>query len=481
MASPRPAVAAAKKKETKEAFSSNTRDKAQAAKEYIERKYSKLKKVEQERTEDWEELKKTMEELSLSSTEQELMRQKIMHREAELMRQRRQKVTVYDFEPEKIIGKGAFGEVRVVRYKPTGEIFAMKKLNKTEMLYKNQVQHVKAERNVLANIENPWIVELRFSFQDEKNLYLVMEYLGGGDLMTLLIRKNILTEAEAKFYVAECILAIESIHKMNYIHRDIKPDNILIDNQGHIKISDFGLSKMAEITPNAEVLDKLEEDSRHKQKLEQRAEFRRNRKLAYSTVGTPDYIAPEVFNRNGYSETVDWWSIGVILYEMLVGYPPFYAEKPADICHKILSWQKYFTIPRDAKLSTQAADLIRRLVCEAPIRLGNGGANEIKSHAFFNGVDWRNIRNTVAPYIPHLSAETDTSNFDNFEETEPFYPPLVKKKQRKDPHFIGYTFKRDVEMQRNGLVTALEELEEVKLSMTKSEKCIPSSKDFYRK
>lgn len=470
MASPRPT--ATKKKDAKEPFSANTRDKAKAAKDYIERKYSKLKQQEQVKTEEWGELKKTMQELQLTNTEQELIKQKILKKEAESLRKRRQKVSVFDFEPIKIIGKGAFGEVRVVRYKPTGEVFAMKKLNKTEMLYKNQVQHVLAERNVLASTENPWIVELKFSFQDEKNLYLVMEYLGGGDLMTLLIRKNILTEAEAKFYIAECVLAIESIHKMNFIHRDIKPDNILIDNKGHIKISDFGLSKNAEISPNVEVLDKLDEDAKHRQKIEQRAEFRRNRKLAYSTVGTPDYIAPEVFSRNGYSEIVDWWSIGVILYEMLVGYPPFYAEKPADICHKILSWQKYFVIPRDARVSPQASDLIRRLICEAPIRLGNGGAHEIKCHPFFNGVDWKSIRKATAPSIPTLSSEIDTSNFDQFEETEPFYPAQIKKRHRKDPQFIGYTFKRDDELQRNALVAAMEELEEVKSSMTRSSKTI---------
>ena len=477
MASPRPT--GQKKKETKEPFSANTRDKAKVAKEYIERKYSKLKQKEQEKNEVWDELRKTMEELNLTHTEQDLIKQKILKQETESMRKRRQKVTVFDFEPIKIIGKGAFGEVRVVRYKPTGEVFAMKKLNKTEMLYKNQVQHVLAERNVLATVDNPWIVELKFSFQDDKNLYLVMEYLGGGDLMTLLIRKNILTEAESRFYIAECILAIESIHKMNFIHRDIKPDNILIDNRGHIKISDFGLSKNAEISPNQEVLGKLDEDAKHRQKIEQRAEFRRNRKLAYSTVGTPDYIAPEVFSRNGYSETVDWWSVGVILYEMLVGYPPFYAEKPADICHKILSWQKYFVIPRDAKVSPQASDLIRRLVCEAPIRLGSGGAHEIKAHPFFNGVDWRNIRNVTSPYVPTLASEIDTSNFDQFDETEPFYPPQVKKRTRKDPQFIGYTFKRDDELQRNALVAAMEELEEVKSSMTRSAKFVPASEDFY--
>jgi serine/threonine kinase 38 len=464
MASPKPSNP--QKKTGKDQVSSNTRDKAQAAKDYIEKKYSKLKKTESERQAEWQELQKMMTETNLSTTEQEQIKQEILHREAEFLRKKRQKITVFDFEPIKIIGKGAFGEVRVVRHKQSGEIMAMKKLNKTEMIYKNQIQHVKAEREVLTHTNNPWIVELKCSFQDERCLYLVMEYLAGGDLMTLLIKKNILSEAESRFYIAECVQAVESIHKMNFIHRDLKPDNILIDNKGHIKLSDFGLSKHAEISSTSEILTKLDEESKHKRKIEERNEFRRNRKLAYSTVGTPDYIAPEVFNRTGYSESVDWWSIGVILYEMLVGYPPFYAEKPADICHKILSWKKYFTIPREAKLSPAATDLIRRLICEPGLRLSS--SEEIKAHPFFNGVDWDNLLYSQAPFVPSLSSEIDTSNFDEFEESEPFYPPSSgRKKQRKDPNFIGYTFKRDIETQRNGLVTALEELESIKNSTVK--------------
>ena len=313
--------------------SSNTKDKAEIAKNYIEQKYSKLKQEESTRRDEWRSLSQKMTELSLEMHEQTLIREEILHRESERLRMQRKRPSVFDYEPIKIIGKGAFGEVRVVRNKHTGEIFAMKKMDKSEMVCKNQMMHVKTERDILTSISNPWVVDLHLSFQDDLNLYLIMEYLAGGDLMTLLIRRNILTEAETRFYIAETILAVESIHQMNYIHRDLKPDNLLIDNLGHIKLSDFGLSKHAEIHPQTEVLQKLEEDNRFRHLRERRDANRHNRKLAFSTVGTPDYIAPEVFTRKGYSETVDWWSVGVIMFEMLVGYPPFYADQPLSLIH----------------------------------------------------------------------------------------------------------------------------------------------------
>ncbi|CAG9327149.1 unnamed protein product [Blepharisma stoltei] len=460
MASPRPNTH--RTPDQRDPISSNTRDKAQAAKDYIEKKYSRLKKTEESRKEEWQELNVKMAELKLSNTEQNLIRQEIMHKEAEQLRMGRQKITIYDFEPISVIGKGAFGEVRVVRNKNTGEILAMKKMNKSEMVYKNQIQHIRAERDALASSNNPWIVSLKNSFQDEKYLYLVMEYLPGGDLMNLLIKKNVLTEPEARFYIAETILAVDSVHKINYIHRDLKPDNILLDSRGHVKLSDFGLSKHVELS--GENVQKLEDDDLYIEKLGKRAEARRNRKLAYSTVGTPDYIAPEVFSKEGYCEAVDWWSVGVILFEMLAGYPPFFADKPADTCHKILAWKKHFSIPREARISPIASDLIRKLICQPEDRLGNRGVEEIKSHPFFNGVNWENIRNLEAPNVPELSSEIDTSNFDKIEENEPFYPPESsrKKKQRKDANFIGYTYKRDIENQRNGLVTALVELDAIK-------------------
>lgn len=164
-----------------------------------------------------------------------------------------------------------------------------------------------------------------------------MEYLPGGDLMNLLMKKDILSEDESRFYIAEIISAVESVHKLDYIHRDLKPDNILLDKDGHIKLSDFGLCKHTVQDPSSAL--KRGNDTSYSSLLQKRNEYRQNRHLAYSTVGTPDYIAPEVFSKQGYTETVDWWSVGVILFEMLVGYPPFYSDEPSTTCHKIMKWK----------------------------------------------------------------------------------------------------------------------------------------------
>jgi serine/threonine kinase 38 len=168
-----------------------------------------------------------------------------------------------------------------------------------------------------------------------------MEFLQGGDLMNLLMERDILTEEESRFYIAETILAVESVHKLNYIHRDLKPDNLLIGRDGHIKLSDFGLCKHVEIKPRSteKVNESIRRDGLTAESVKgqnlvnkRRVEYKRSRKLAYSTVGTPDYIAPEVFGQAGYNETVDWWSIGAILFEMMVGYPPFFSDEPSVTC-----------------------------------------------------------------------------------------------------------------------------------------------------
>ena len=182
--------------------------------------------------------------------------------------------------------------------------------------------------------------------------------------------------------------------------------------------------------------------------------------MAYSTVGTPDYIAPEVFGQQGYSETVDWWSAGAILFEMMVGYPPFFSDEPSVTCQKILHWKKTLNIPEESNLAPEARDLLKRLLCDADNRLGANGVQEIKEHPFFKGMDWDNLRNIKSPFIPNVKDEEDCTRFDDFDEESPFIPgeetadssSAKKGKKRKDINFPGYTFKKEVEDQKTKLV-----------------------------
>ncbi|XP_016708634.1 serine/threonine-protein kinase 38-like isoform X2 [Gossypium hirsutum] len=376
------------------------------------------------------------------------------------MRRQRHKMGVDDFELLTMIGKGAFGEVRVCREQTTGQVYAMKKLKKSEMLRSGQVEHVKAERNLLAEVDSNCIVKLYCSFQDEDYLYLIMEYLPGGDMMTLLMRKDILTEDEARFYVAETVLAIESIHKHNYIHRDIKPDNLLLDRHGHLRLSDFGLCKPLDcstIQENDFIVggnsnESGESDERpaalKRTQQEQLEHWQKNRRtLAYSTVGTPDYIAPEVLLKKGYAMECDWWSLGAIMFEMLIGYPPFYSDDPMSTCRKIVNWKTHLKFPEEAKLSAEATDLISKLLCDVSHRLGSKGAGEIKEHPWFQGVDWDRIYEMEAAFIPEVNNELDTQNFEKFDESDDQCPrpsksgPWRKMLSSKDVNFVGYTYK----------------------------------------
>ncbi|KAM3128981.1 hypothetical protein pb186bvf_018898 [Paramecium bursaria] len=433
-------------------ISNSTKDKVEACKRYIEKKYTEMIKLEQERREEWQKLINKMNEANLKPEEQNQIRSNVLKAESTILRKKRTKITTSDFEPLAIIGRGAFGEVRVCRFRKTGEILAVKKMKKSEMLAKNQLAHIRAERDILSQ-QNIWTVDLKMSFQDEKYLYLVMEYMVGGDLMTLLMKKDILSEEEAKFYIAELVLAVDSIHKMNYIHRDLKPDNILIDRKGHLKLSDFGLCKYTEIKP------KIDFGVRTNQAKPILSKISRKRQLALSTVGTPDYIAPEVFSQQGYTEIVDWWSVGVMLFEMVVGYPPFFSDDPQTTCQKILNWQISFQIPEDMHLSPQCIDLIRRLIADPSERLGINGIQEIKIHPFFQGVDWKKIRDKPSPYIPEVKSEIDTQNFEKFEEEEPWN--FGGRRTKKD-NFQGYSYNRQVQNEQSPIKKALEEIDQVK-------------------
>ncbi|XP_030969032.1 serine/threonine-protein kinase tricorner-like [Quercus lobata] len=439
---------------------------AAAAKQYIENHYKSQMKCLQDRKERRWIVERKLADAEVSKEEQMDILKYLEQQETEYMRLQRHKMGVDDFELLTIIGRGAFGEVRLCREKATRHVYAMKKLKKSEMLRRGQVEHVKAERNLLAEVDSTYIVKLYCSFQDDDFLYLIMEYLPGGDMMTLLMRKETLSEDEARFYVGETVLAIESIHKHNYIHRDIKPDNLLLDRNGHIKLSDFGLCKPLDCSsfPNLSENDhgvgrnfksSLESSSHsnlhsapRRTQQEQLLHWQKNRRmLAYSTVGTPDYIAPEVLLKKGYGMECDWWSLGAIMYEMLVGFPPFYSEEPMSTCRKIVNWRTHLKFPEEAKLSAEAKDLICKLLCNVERRLGTKGAFEIKAHTWFKGLQWDRLYEMEAAFIPEVNDELDTQNFEKFEESAAMEQsssksgPWRKMLPSKDANFVGYTYK----------------------------------------
>ena len=445
-----------------------------------------------------------MAELNIPEDQASKIKQEILHKEGENLRKKRQKISIFDFVPIKIIGKGAFGEVRICKYIPTGDIVAIKKMKKEEMHKKNQVLHVRAERDVLSEAKNQWIVELKFSFQDQKFLYLGMEYLPGGDLMTLLMARDILPEEDAKFYAVEMVLAIESVHEMGCIHRDLKPDNVLIGKDGHIKLSDFGLSKKLDafLDKNNKFISNQNNKNfnNNNTNLSYAEQFRifksmkskKRREKAFSTVGTPDYIAPEVFRQNGYGQEIDWWSLGVIMFEMMIGYPPFYSDSSTETCKKILNWESNLEIRSEANISKEAVDILKKLINDPEKRLGRNGAEEVKQHPFFKNVDWKHVKETMMPpFIPQLNSIFDTKYFDEYEETEPFYPINNKEKnnkyQKKDMCFVDFTYNRENDKDyRINMITALEVFDSIqesikKINLNKNQKTEVLEENLFKK
>ena len=409
----------------------STYNKVKLAKDYIEKKYN-LKTI---KNTEFNTILEKINSLEISDDEKLKILSELRHQESEDLRKGRQKQTIRDYESLIIIGRGAFGEVHVCKEIKTGKIVAIKKIKKEVLVKKNQIIHVRNEQFFMSKVKSPWIVELKASFQEDDFLYLVMEFLPGGDFMNLLIKKDKLTEEEAKFYIAELICAVESIHKLDCIHRDIKPDNILIDKNGHIKLSDFGLAKVS---------DKLYEKNSIKD--ENFNPKKMTHKKLYSCVGTAYYVAPEVLIKKGYGQEIDWWSVGVIFFEMLVGYAPFCAQETQEVCYKIINWEKYLKVPPEIKLTDEALDLMKNLICDPNKRLGKNGADEIKAHPFFKGIDWENIRETLKPpFVPDIQNDYDTKYFETFEQVEPFYPPTKKIPKRKDIEFLGFTYNEENE------------------------------------
>ncbi|KAK2963228.1 putative RAC family serine/threonine-protein kinase like protein [Blattamonas nauphoetae] len=299
--------------------------------------------------------------------------------------QPREKVTFEDFEPIRTIGKGSFGKVILVRKKNTDNYYALKILRKSDIIEGDQVQHILTEKNVLQQINHPFIINLRFAFQTEKKLFLVMDFANGGDVFYHLKQEKRFSEDRCRLYAAEITLAFGALHEKNIIYRDLKPENVLLGSDGHIYLTDFGLSKQ-NIT---------------------------NESQATTFCGTPEYLAPEMLVSGGHGKAVDWWALGTFLYEILVGIPPFYSNNRNEMFRQIL--EKQLTPPKD--ISPDARDILLRLLERDPNkRLGGGDrdAAEVKEHPFFASLDWGDVyaKRTKPSYIPKIRSPEDLSHID---------------------------------------------------------------------
>ncbi|KAM4693597.1 rho-associated protein kinase 2 isoform 2-T3 [Discoglossus pictus] len=328
-----------------------------------------------------------------------------------------------DYDVVKVIGRGAFGEVQLVRHKHSQKVYAMKLLSKFEMIKRSDSAFFWEERDIMAFANSPWVVQLFCAFQDDRYLYMVMEYMPGGDLVNLMSNYDV-PEKWAKFYTAEVVLALDAIHSMGLIHRDVKPDNMLLDKNGHLKLADFGTCMKMDETGMVH---------------------------CDTAVGTPDYISPEVLKSQGgdgyYGRECDWWSVGVFLFEMLVGDTPFYADSLVGTYSKIMDHKNSLNFPEDVEISRHAKNLICAFLTDREVRLGRNGIEEIKQHAFFKNDQWSwdTIRETAAPVVPELSSDIDSSNFDDIEDdkgdVETF--PVPKAFAGNQLPFIGFTYYRE--------------------------------------
>ncbi|KAI1321674.1 Pkinase-domain-containing protein [Xylariaceae sp. FL0255] len=338
----------------------------------------------------------------------------------EFVENRTGKLSIDNFDLLKVVGKGSFGKVMQVRKKDTARIYALKTIRKAHIISRSEVAHTLAERSVLAQINNPFIVPLKFTFQSPEKLYFVLAFVNGGELFHHLQKEQRFDVNRARFYTAELLCALECLHGFNVIYRDLKPENILLDYQGHIALCDFGLCK----------LDMKDEDRTN------------------TFCGTPEYLAPELLLGQGYNKTVDWWTLGVLLYEMLTGLPPFYDENTNEMYRKILSEPLHF--PGPDVVPPAAKDLLTKLLNRKPEeRLGAAGSSEIKAHPFFHAIDWRKLlqRKYEPTFKPHVTDALDVDNFDDDftkEMPQDSYVEGPALPQEAQDQFVGFSYNRPV-------------------------------------
>lgn len=330
----------------------------------------------------------------------------------------KQKVVLEDFELLKVLGRGSFGKVMLVKKKDSGDIYAMKILKKRAIIARNQVEHTKAERKILQALQHPFLMTLRFAFQSKEKLYFVLDYLNGGELFYHLKNKRRFPEETARLYVAEIGAALGHLHSLDIIYRDLKPENILLDAEGHCCLTDFGLSKDLDPTDQA-----------------------------HTFCGTPEYLAPEIVTGVGHGKAVDWWSLGILLYELTVGIPPFYSQNVNEMYNKI----QHGVLRFPPFLSEHCKSLIVALLNRDPNKRLGSGKNDFKdlqAHPFFNPINWDHLMaKKIEPlYKPDVKGIADTSNFDDTFTSEPVVDSMVqgstlsKTLQNNGDAFSGFTF-----------------------------------------
>ncbi|KAI8057802.1 kinase-like domain-containing protein [Syncephalis plumigaleata] len=385
-----------------------------------------------------------------------------------LIQQDRVRLSLGDFHLLSQIGQGGYGQVYLAQKIDTGEMCAIKKMNKRLLHKQNEVQHVLTERDVLTTSSSPWLVKLFYAFQDVECLYLAMEYVPGGDLRTLLNHSGILRDKNARFYFAEMVTAVDTLHQFGYIHRDLKPENFLIDATGHIKLTDFGLSNGAPSQAQIETIREkynstnshilIRRDSKQRRKLrtiKQQAMLSR----AFSTVGSPDYMAPEVLSAiGGYDHLVDYWSLGCVLFEFLAGYAPFAGATTDEVWNNVRHWERVLERPRfdnalaNLNFTDDAWNLITKLITHRERRISR--LETIQQHPYFQRTNWKDLRGQQAPFVPKLSAPDDNTYFDDF--TNPIdmaaYRDVLQRQANMEANengisaasqitFVGFTFR----------------------------------------
>ncbi|KAI0762504.1 kinase-like protein [Fomes fomentarius] len=398
-------------------------------------------------------------------------------RERALLRKRRVKLKVDQFEIIAQVGQGGYGEVYLARKADTREVCALKKMKKRTLFKMDEVRHVLVERDILTATKTPWLVRLLYAFQDPQHVYLAMEYVPGGDFRTLLNNAGVLKEDIARFYISEMFVGVNELHRLGYIHRDLKPENFLLDGTGHVKLTDFGLATGAlnpqRIESMKVKLDRVKDNEVvHRSTLERRSIYRSIRqqipRYADSIVGSPDYMAPEVLRGKPYSFSVDYWSLGCILFEFLAGFPPFSGRTPEETWTNLDKWSTVlrrpeYDAPEDQvfNLTDIAWDAITRLIAHASVRYATLG--QVRDHPFFTGIKWDNLRETDPPYVPELTGEDDAGYYDDFTSPQDMekYAEVIEKqrhvervKEKDEPLsrgvWVGFTFKKNGPMAMGG-------------------------------